>query len=297
MTIEQLPKGAIPDPVDERDYQISFGAAPIDWTKEYRLPNPGDEDQGQSLSCVAQAWSYYHVQIRPKDFSRRDIYAQIHLPEGGAYIRDGGLRIVKNGQATRDEVPDPKPQTETNMRDKSGITAEKEASDIERDSFLIKDGTIDGVAAAIRDYKGVVFGVSGTNKGWQNMYEPNPPTSPSEPGIWGHALYAMGYHLHNSQKCIIAKSSWCNAVKEHHIKQNYFDSGMTFNAWTLIPKDEFMTNSLLVKKGGEYGFYDPATSEDGLITMMRHRGINPPLKPDGHLDWTSVDDLIKGNVV
>ena len=58
-----------------------------------------------------------------------------------------------------------------------------------------------------------------------------------------------------------------------------------------------MTNSLVVKKGGEYGIYDPATSADGLITIMRNRGIQPPLKADGTLDFTEVDKLVAGSIV
>ena len=48
----------------------------------------------------------------------------------------------------------------------------------------------------------------------------------------------MGFHTHiDGQKCIIAKSSWCDSVKEHHIREVYFTAlNGTFNAWTLIPK-------------------------------------------------------------
>lgn len=58
-----------------------------------------------------------------------------------------------------------------------------------------------------------------------------------------------------------------------------------------------MTNSLIVKKGDEYGIYDPATSPDGLITLMRNRGIQPPLKEDGSLDFAAVDKMVSGHVV
>ena len=51
---------------------------------------------------------------------------------------------------------------------------------------------------------------------------------------------------------------------------------------------ESMTNSLIVKNGAEWGIYDPATSEDGLVTLMRNRGMDVPLTPDGKLDWTKV---------
>lgn len=236
--IQDLPKGALPDVHDERDFlaePLMAALPPIAWDKEFRLPNPGDEDQGTSDSCVAQAWSYYHNQINPGNYSRRDLFARI-AQQYGAYIRDGGLAIVNAGQATRDEVPDPNPETPQNMRDKTGIDPAKEADDKELNSFVIQSNTIDAVAQAIEAYKGVVFGVVGSNEGWQDLTNPRPPASGET--TWGHALYAMGHHMHNGVKCIIAKSSWCNTVTEHHIKENYFVSGNTFNSWTLIPKGQ-----------------------------------------------------------
>src|SRR5436853_2974560 len=222
MDIENLPKGALPDPVDERDFKIeALGVAQIDFSQEYRLPDPGNEDQGLGDSCVAQAWSYYHRQLKNKDYSRRDLFCRIAL-DYGAYIRDGGWQVVNNGQATRDEVSDPNPQTMQNMRDRTGTKQEYRDDDKELNYFSLPTD-IDTVASALRTYKGVVFGVTGTNPGWQDLLNPRPPL-PGE-SQWGHALYAMGYHLHEGQKCIIAKSSWCNSVSEHHIKENYFNSG------------------------------------------------------------------------
>jgi hypothetical protein len=286
--IENLGKGAVKDSEDQRDYKV-MGASIVDWSKEFRLPNPGDEDQGTSDSCVAQAWSYYHTQLHPKAYSRRDLFARIAL-DYGAEIRAGGLAIVKQGHATRDEVPDPSPQTPQNMRDKTGITPEKEESDKELSSFVISGGGIDGVAAAVRDYKGVVFGVEGTNAGWQDLLNPRPPYY-GEGGIWGHALYALGFHKHDGQKCIIAKSSWCNSVSEHHIKQNYFDSGHVFNAWTLIPKGQFMSNVIPVHKVGtqEQGFYVPATSEEALKDKALNFGVD--IMTNGKIDYSKFKDV------
>jgi hypothetical protein len=250
--IENLPKGALPDPVDERDYKIeSLGAIPsVDFSKEFRLPDPGNEDQGSSDSCVAQAWSYYHTQLHPKHYSRRDLFCRIAL-DYGAYIRDGGWQVVNNGQATRDEVSDPNPETPQNMRDKLGTKQEYRDDDKEL-NFFVLSGDIDTVASAVKAYKGVVFGVTGSNPGWQDLANPRPPL-PGE-AQWGHALYAMGYHLHDGQKCIIAKSSWCNTgVTEHHIKANYFNSGMTFNPWTLIPKEQTMPKYFKVNDHGKLG--------------------------------------------
>lgn len=244
MNIEQLPKGALPDPEDKRDYKIEAVGAllPVDWSVEFRLPDPGNEDQGSSDSCVAQAWSYYHTQLHGKNYSRRDLFCRIAL-NYGAYIRDGGWQVVNSGQATRDEVSDPHPETPQNMRDSSGTKQEYREDDKELNFFSLPSD-IDTVASALRAYSGVVFGVTGTNPGWSDLLNPRPPQGGETQ--WGHALYAMGYHLHSGQKCVIAKSSWCDSVSEHHIKENYFLSGFTFNPWTLIPKDQNMNQTKVV---------------------------------------------------
>jgi hypothetical protein len=233
MPIEQFGKGAIPDTPDPRDFKFEdvMGAAHVDWLRPFQLPHPPANDQGPSDSCVAQAWSYYHWQLHGKNYSRRDLFCRIAL-EYGAQIRDGGWQVVNNGQATRDEVPDPSPETMQNMRDKTGVTPQAEASDKESNYFVIQDGSIDGIALAIEQFKGVVFGVIGTNQGWQDYANPRPPQQGETQ--WGHALYALGHHMHDGLKCILAMPSW-PGVEVHHIKENYFASGNTFNAWTLIP--------------------------------------------------------------
>ena len=300
MEIDNLGKGAIPDQKDERDYiaETQFGAAPIDWSKPFTLPEPKDSNQHFADDCVAESSSYLHEQLKGKIFSRRDLFCRIFL-DYGAQLRDGVKQITEVGQADKKEVPDPAIPTPQNMRDSTGTKQEYRDDDKEANYFVVKQNSIDGVAQAVRDYQGAIFGVYGTNKGWADKDHPTPPNSLSDSGLWSHAIYAYGYHLDGGQKCIIAKSSWCSGThKRHHIKENYFIKGMTFNAWCVIPKEEqFMTNSILVKRGTEYGFYDPATSADGLITMMRIRGIKPPLKEDGQLDWASVDNLLGGAVV
>lgn len=64
----------------------------------------------------------------------------------------------------------------------------------------------------------------------------------------------------------------------------------------LTPKTKTMTNSILVKRGSEYGFFDPATTEEGLTSMMLNRGIKPPQDASGKLIWSEVDKMVKGSV-
>lgn len=255
MDIKDLPKGALPDPEDHRDLVIppvAMGMARVDWSKEYRLPVPPGIDQGSSDACVGCAWSYYHWQLKKKQFSVRDLFCRIYL-DYGAYIRDGGVKIVNEGQADHNEVNDPNPMSMASMRSTAGTNASFRADDKEYRSFVLPDQSIDGVAWGVQEYSGVVFGVTGSNPGWANMLEPRPPQQGE--AVWGHALYAMGYHMHSGRKCIIAMSSWQNSVKEHHIKEDYFYAmDATFNAWTLIPKEQAqMYITKKVKFNGSYG--------------------------------------------
>ncbi len=234
-----LGKGALPDKINKRDFVLK-AVVPVDFSAPFILTEPPNEDQNGSSSCVGQGWSYYHWQIRQKDYCRRDIYAWIYLSGGGAQIRDGGLRIVKYGQDTRDNVQDPNPETEAGMEDRTGLDPNKERINQELNSFsLNKD--IDSIASAIRQYQGVVFGLIGTNEGWQEMALPRPPIAGET--TWGHCLYLFGYHLHDGKKCVIAKSSWGNAgnTTVHHITEDYFINNGTFifNPWTLIPQGVF----------------------------------------------------------
>jgi hypothetical protein len=279
MPIDNLPKGAVQDIPDARDFSASpilSALPPIDWNTQFSLTSPPNEDQGQSLSCVAQAWSYYHWQLDPKSWSRRNLYCRIFLAQGGAYIRDGGKEIVGSGQETRDEMPDPTPETEAGMRDATGLNIDQEATNKENAYFALPDTSIDGVAAGIANYKGVVFGVTGSNPGWQDLENPRPPVSGET--TWGHCLYAMGYHLHNGVKCIIAKSSWCNEVLEHHIKEDYFISGSTFNSWVLIPRKEIMNQAKVVKSKNSATVYlcYPVPSMDYLNQTANLQGIIVP---------------------
>jgi hypothetical protein len=245
--ISLLGKGAIPDIPDDRDFVIGTNV-PVDWTTPFTLPEPPNEDQNGSSSCVGQGWSYYHWQLKQKDFCRRDIYAWIFSPGGGAQIRDGGLRIVNYGQETRDNAQDPNPETELGMESRIGLDPNKEKINQELNSFiLLKD--IDTIANAIKQYNGVVFGVIGSNEGWQNVALPEPPLNGEVQ--WGHCLYLFGYHTHsNGKKCVIAKSSWGTAgnTTTHHITEDYFINNGTyvFNPWTLIPKGTTMANQAKV---------------------------------------------------
>lgn len=239
--IESLSKGAIPQPLDLRDLFAGFvmGVPFVDWSHELRLPEPPNSDQGQAFRCVAEGTSYYHWQITGNRFSPKDIYSQIFIAlTGGAYLRDGPKTVCSVGQQTLEECGDPNPNTEAANRIRCTDPA-KALDGLEAGYFAVDATNIDSVAACIRDNKGIIFGVHGTNAGWSDLTNPRPPQDGDPGQIWGHALYGFGFHMHNGQKCIIAKSSWCSTgITEHHIKADYFTTGNTFDGWTLIRKEQ-----------------------------------------------------------
>lgn len=57
-----------------------------------------------------------------------------------------------------------------------------------------------------------------------------------------------------------------------------------------------MTNALITKNGSEYGVFLPATSQDGLITLLRNIGVTPPLNADGTVNFTELDTMVQANL-
>lgn len=260
-------KGLLPDPTDSRDFKVeTLGAIPpVDFSLPYQVPDVIFDSQASSDACVSFSFSYYHEQLKGKRFSRRDLFARIAQPYG-AYLRDAGLAIVNQGQATRDEVPDPAQPTAQNMRDKTGITAQKEADDKELSSFTVPND-INSVAHAIKQYQGVVFGVTG------GEFDP------------GHALYAVGYHLDNGKRCIMAASSWTNQPGTnkpsiHHINEDFFP-GRTMNPWTLVPKGQTMSQVKIAVIHGEAGIFLVASDIPQIVQVGKLFGKEVQLGPDG----------------
>lgn len=247
--INIIGKGAIPDVPDDRDLvhkmASQLGAIEVNWDVEFMLPKPPGVNQGGADCCVACAWSYFHWQVTKKTFSIRDLFVRIAL-DYGAYIRDGGLELVKRGQAETNEVKDPDPMTATNIRSTAGIKDEFRIDGKVYKAFSLNQQDINGFAWGIDNYQGIVFGVYGSNEGWKDKENPRPPQMGE--AIWGHALYGVGHHTHNGSKCIIAMSSWSKQGKLHHIKQDYFYA-MTgvFSAWVLIPKDQLINKPVYKK--------------------------------------------------
>lgn len=268
--IETLPKGGLKDIPDDRDLWASFvGGAlpPVNWSAGSGLPRPPVSDQGTSDACGGHAGSKLHWLLKRLLFSARDLFAPVALAYG-AYARDIMMRMVNAGQATQLEVPDPPKQNPQSMRDMTGITAAKSASDREANAFTVPTD-IESVASAIKAYNGVFLLIEGTNTGWRDLMNPRPPGSEHD-SIWGHFLCAYDFHIHNGHRCIITGTSWGGAgVTEHHLSVNYFESGSVPNAWVLIPKER-------IPMYRRYFVYDEATGRQG-VQVINDTGFGDPV--------------------
>ena len=231
--------GALRDPEDIRDYKAEelFGAVKVDWSKPTGIVPIKARNQGLSSSCTGQATSYYHDVLDPNPddpYSARDIYSQIYLPQGGAYIRDAVLFPLKRGHARRSEVPEPQPQSEVSMRDRTGINPKDELDGKVFDAYVLPEKDIEYTAWAIQNFKGVVLGVELSSEGWQNPEFPRPPL-PGEK-YEGHCLYGADLAMINGKKYIKCASSWNETQQYHYLGEDYFLSGFVFNPWVIIPK-------------------------------------------------------------
>ncbi|HEX5429849.1 MAG TPA: hypothetical protein VFX17_02085 [Patescibacteria group bacterium] len=267
----ELKPGAKEGIRDPRNYKLSFVAssvAPIDWNKPVILPRPPDTNQHTADDCVGEGNSKVHWRLEQKQFSVKSLFSNIAFPEPGqgANLADGPNWICKYGQQTLDQLPDPEPKNPINMRDKNGQNPAQALVNREK-SYFDTNGTIEQIAQAIRDFGNVTFGLAIGNTGWEDYTYPNPP-SPNAGGE-GHCLSGKGYHIcKDGQKCIITDSSFVGAQSghfEHHIRENYFNSGYIFkNAYILLKRSNMIAR-YIVQKGGKLGVL-VSVDGDGIFT-------------------------------
>lgn len=262
--IQNLGKGLLGDDQDPRDYKL-LGATRV--TNDYNIPsglkNPPGKDQGSSSSCTAHAISYYFWQWTGIDISRQAIYSEIFLPQGGSYFVDG-LKELARRVVTQMEHKDPNPQTESKMRVKVHVAGKKYTVTFWRP--MQQD--IDGIAWAIKNYKGCIGGVNGNNRDWSNMLEPKPPQAGTVE--WAHALYFYDNLVTSNQKALKAMSSWFNSAPHHIIKENYFLSGNTFSFWVMEVKEGLMNEFTdVINNKGKVGIVIYADTLENLKYLAK----------------------------
>ncbi len=281
-----LGHGALPDPIDERDYiynGIAAAGQPItdeEWEKGFdiekelgfKLPI---KNQFSSLSCIGQAFGYYAAVIDLKETGKYDevsakaIYSQIYLSNGGAYFRDAAKLLVDFGALYEALIASYKADGTTDeqfMRDKSWITPEviELAKILAAKEYRSVTGyNINIFAQAIRDNLGMVAGVTGCNNGtWRSEAPVAPTLSTPQSELWGHALYYGRFGKDSRGKWIGTPNSWGNMGYWQKIYEDewFKDSGRwVFSPWTLIDKpNQNKINSITmitIKKQGEPAVY------------------------------------------
>lgn len=279
--IENLHHGlAGPDPEDKRDYQLmGQGQVTNDYTKPSGLKAPPGKDQGSSLSCTAHAISYYFWQWTGIDISRQAIYSEIFLPQGGSYFVDG-LKELARRVVTLQEHKDPSPQTESKMRIKVNVQGRKFTLTFWRP----QDQSMDGIAWAIKNYKGCIGGVNGHNAGWKNKIDPTPPHAVEV--AWAHALYFYDNDLINNQKSLKAMSSWFKSAAYHNIKSDYFYSGNTFSFWVMEVKEGNLVNEFtdVINNKGKVGIVVYADTIENLKYLAKIHQTEVKIDGQGNIE-------------
>lgn len=256
--INEFGLGCVPQPLDLRDKkyeEVAAGAAPVDWGAGFDIEKALNfelpfKNQNSSLSCVAQATSYYAGildKVETKQYtevSSKAIYAQIKLPEGGAYIREG-IKLVVNWGAVKENrissYENGNPPSEVFMSDLSWKNAEvdKEAKNLQAKEYrMVGSINMEIVAQAIRDNYGTVGGLYVGNNGSWRTNEPTPSTRDG-----GHAIYFGKFGIDEKGKYIATPNSWGKRPSDslhpdswQKLREDYFNDLFMFNSWTLVDK-------------------------------------------------------------
>lgn len=256
--------GAIPDVKDERDYKYEdvMGAVvlPENYNVLDELPYKIKvENQGQSSSCVGQAWSKYIEVLnyfdekKQRDASAKFVYSRIFLPQGGAHIRDGANLCVDVGVSQEDFDPsyeNGQPPSEAYMRIKNENIAVLENAKVYQAKeyrTIWHQSNIETIKNAIFNNKGVISGFLGDNEGWSSPDGiVKPPASESK---WGHAVYLIGWEKINGEDYILFLNSWSSNWGRGGVglmPPSYWTiGGLAFNLWTLTDKQ--LTNNSMYK--------------------------------------------------
>jgi len=252
MDISTKGKGLIVRSEDPRaiKYGSIFREFIVNWNKGFDLRDfmrLKVEDQGSSQTCVAQAihklaevFDKFETGETP-DLSARDMYSRIYESSGGAYAHRGMSLWVNRGIPTEGLVPSYETREGVQIApSEEFMRIRSESLSVETNAFIRRIGAyaalsnnINEYAHAIENSKGIVFGVAGTNEGWQTAF-PRPPEKGEE--VWYHFLIGVGFKLINGKKYIIFLNSWSDKWGEGgfgYLPESYF-GGWVFNGMTAV---------------------------------------------------------------
>lgn len=228
-------KGALVTPTIKKMPTLGRSSIPFDWDEGFDVGELITKDQGSSSSCGGQATSYKGEADTKIPKSARFPYCQVYVGTGGSSEQDL-IKIVKTeGLADESIFPSyDKGQvpTESFMQNDLDITS----------SVLLNASTLEGIpvyvyldfdsmAQAVRDNKGIIIGIYGTNNGTWLSPNPKPPMSLS--GNWAHWVYVGRAKTINGKKTLSFKNSWGDGVGSNgwqSITEDYLP--YIFSAWT-----------------------------------------------------------------
>lgn len=249
--------GGVVDRVDNRDFtveEVAFATPPFDWSTvfdiESKLGVIQPKDQGESGSCGGQAWANLAAVLEAlstgsyEERSAKYVYAQTYQKGGGSTGRDNAQIFVGQGvsrETVLSSYMDGNAPTEAFMERGGDITdaARLDAKLDQSTIYAQGSTTIDSVAKNIRDFNGVILGVTGQNNGtWLTPF-PKPPTRTE----WRHWVYAGKVKMIDGVKYIGFLNSWGPDVGENGwqwLSEAYFKDaipgGAIWSAWTHILK-------------------------------------------------------------
>ena len=264
--MDKFSTGAIKDKKDKRDFQyskVALGLEPFDWNLGYNVEEVLGikltiKNQNGSGSCGGQAFSYYGQPLDPDqdEKSAKFIYSQVFIPPAGSTGRDICNLLITKGWGSEKLTPS-YPATEQFMERKEDITPKAfvQAKTDTALSYANVAINIDTIAQAVRENKGCVIGITGSNNStWRSAF-PIPPYKVDNT-CWNHWIYVGCAKIFNGKKYLGFCNSWGQDVGQggwQWISEDYVKSPFIWSCWTLVynfPKFKF-TRTLKLGMRGE----------------------------------------------
>jgi hypothetical protein len=280
--------GAIFEPLKpNEDYVLPKATTPFDWDNGY-LNNFAItfkvKNQYQSYSCGGQAVAYYCQAIldTEDEQSARFPYSFAYAePNGGTAYYSLGAHACKRGTCDEKLAVSYRPDGTTDepfMRTKN-FTPEAITDGLTKLGYKYAKtdtNSIDDIANAIKENKGVVLGIYGQNNGTWLTENPRPPISTKD--RWCHWVWAYGAVMKNGKKAILFINSWGDKIgdKGHqYITEEYFDSPYgIFMAWSITAKEVIVPRYIFEKP---IAFGETSKDVTYLQKRLAEEGYNQPV--------------------
>lgn len=270
-------KGAIKDKRDLRNYRFDmvFGVSTL--PTEFSLRDIASKfkvkDQGTSESCGGQAFAY-HMQIKSYlrdnkvvELSAHDLYAPVHVQEGGSRASDLLSRLANNGIAEESDIPSYRFQSTSDGNPAIVIAPDESFMQhievrtpeidnramqywINQTYLTFSSLNPEQVKQAIYQGKSAVIAILGNNICWISnsgiVEVPN-----KESVTWGHFLCLIGWKIINGVLHFEFINSWGEEWGDKgfgYLPTRYLTSGLGYNEWIVseLEKDKYSSMIKLI---------------------------------------------------